>query len=271
MNIRSLTRGDGAVAAAAVLLFIASFLNFYTADDCGESCSDLPSAWDTDMVTVILPAVYLLGIIAAVLVVLGRLMQQDVKFATLSLGQWGVPLAVAAFWSSFWSLVLKPDASGLSLGAGAWLGFLANLVIAGFALATPLVPALRTPLIPAGGPKQPQMGQMPYGQQPGGYGYPGAPQQGQPGPYGQQPYGQQPQPGAPQPQDMGAAQPFQPFWFAVPVARPLFPEDGSPQPVAELTPGTWFLAVDQRGQALIAQTQDGRRGILQDTSGIQRG
>ncbi len=58
----------------------------------------------------------------------------------------------------------------------------------------------------------------------------------------------------------------------MPVARPLFPEDGSPTPIAELAPGTWYLAVDQRGPAtLIAQTQDGRRGVLNDTSGIQRG
>jgi hypothetical protein len=64
---------------------------------------------------------------------------------------------------------------------------------------------------------------------------------------------------------------FSPFWFAVPVPRPLFPEDGSPTPIAELAPGTWYLAVEQRGPGLVAQTQDGRRGVLQDTSGIQRG
>ncbi len=57
----------------------------------------------------------------------------------------------------------------------------------------------------------------------------------------------------------------------MPVARPLYGEDGAPTPIAELAPGTWYLAVDQRGQALIAQTQDGRRGVLQDTTGIQRG
>ncbi len=82
---------------------------------------------------------------------------------------------------------------------------------------------------------------------------------------------QQPGPAAQQP---AAAQPgpeFAPFWFAVPVARPLYAEDGAPTPIAELAPGTWYLAVDQRGQALIAQTQDGRRGVLQDTTGIQRG
>jgi hypothetical protein len=55
------------------------------------------------------------------------------------------------------------------------------------------------------------------------------------------------------------------------VTRPIYPEDGSPSPLAELTPGTWYLAVEQRGTALVAQTQDGRRGILQDTTGIQHG
>ncbi|MBZ9645841.1 hypothetical protein K8369_42565, partial [Streptomyces sp. PSKA30] len=92
----------------------------------------------------------------------------------------------------------------------------------------------------------------------------GQPQPGQPG----QPYGGQPQQ-AQQPQP--PAGDFSPFWFAVPVPRPLFPEDGSPTPIAELAPGTWYLAVEQRGPALVAQTQDGRRGVLQDTTGIQRG
>ncbi|MYS25744.1 hypothetical protein GTW38_02075, partial [Streptomyces sp. SID7804] len=93
------------------------------------------------------------------------------------------------------------------------------------------------------------------------------PQPGQPG-QPAQPYPGQPQQGQPAP---APAADFSPFWFAVPVPRPLFPEDGSPTPIAELAPGTWYLAVEQRGQALVAQTQDGRRGVLQDTSGIQRG
>ncbi|MZD09697.1 hypothetical protein GTW43_32140, partial [Streptomyces sp. SID5785] len=94
-----------------------------------------------------------------------------------------------------------------------------------------------------------------------------------------QPYGGQPQQAA-APAPQAAAQPaqggqpagdFSPFWFAVPVPRPLYGEDGAPSPIAELAPGTWYLAVEQRGPGLIAQTQDGRRGVLQDTSGIQRG
>ncbi|WP_438947961.1 hypothetical protein [Streptomyces durbertensis] len=126
-------------------------------------------------------------------------------------------------------------------------------------------------------PGQPQPGQ----QQPGGYGYPapqqqgqpsyGGPQQGGPQQGGQAQPAQHQQPAQPQPQATAPDPNFQPFWFAVPAARPLFGEDGSPNPIAELAPGTWYLAVEQRGQALIAQTQDGRRGVLQDTSGIQRG
>ncbi|AZS73113.1 protein kinase [Streptomyces lydicus] len=64
---------------------------------------------------------------------------------------------------------------------------------------------------------------------------------------------------------------FQPFWFAVPVAREMVREDGSLEPVAELIPGTWYLAVEQRGPAILAQSADGRRGLLLDTEGIQRG
>jgi hypothetical protein len=138
------------------------------------------------------------------------------------------------------------------------------------------------------------MGQQPYGAQQPGYGYPGpgGAQPGQPQPQAQgQPFGgptpqqqaaaYQPtamapamgsQPQAPaQPQPQGGSDPnFQPFWFAVPAARPLHSEDGSPTPVAELAPGTWYLAIEQRGQTLVAQTQDGRRGVLQDMSGIQK-
>ncbi|MEU3190554.1 caspase family protein [Streptomyces sp. NPDC006992] len=64
---------------------------------------------------------------------------------------------------------------------------------------------------------------------------------------------------------------FSPFWFAVPVARWMAREDGSLDPVTELVPGVWYLAVGQRGHAIVAQSQDGRRGLLLDTSGIQRG
>ncbi|WP_406252357.1 hypothetical protein OH786_09945 [Streptomyces atratus] len=277
MNIRSLTRGDGVVIGAAVVLFIASFLDLFGFDcPAGINCSNAPNAWDS---LGLLMSVYLAGIIGAALVIVGRATPGR-KVVGFDLGQFGAAFSIFAVWTAFWSII---DAS--NAGAGMILGLLAAIVLAGGAVATPLVPALKAPLVSASGPRGVQ--QPPYGGQPQpgqGYGYPGAQQPsygGQPGQ--QQPFGGQPQPGQPepQPQPQAAAQQapaagapagdFTPFWFAVPVARPLYGEDGSPSPIAELAPGTWYLAVEQRGPGLIAQTQDGRRGVLQDTTGIQRG
>ncbi|MFD7278467.1 hypothetical protein ACFV80_15815 [Streptomyces sp. NPDC059862] len=275
MNIRSLTRGDGVVIGAAVLLFIASFLDFYSSDGAPDGL-DMPSLWGSGPV---LMSVVLAGLIGAALVVVGRGLPQDPKVAGLDLGQFGVAFTVFAAWSALGNVFDPASAAnnfggdssdGPDAGTGLILALVATLLMAAAAVATPLVPALKGALLPAPRPAAPQ----PYGGQPqGGYGYPGAqqpagyggqPQPGQPG----QPYGAQPQqPQQPQP----PAGDFSPFWFAVPVPRPLFPEDGSPTPIAELAPGTWYLAVEQRGPALVAQTQDGRRGVLQDTTGIQRG
>lgn len=274
MNIRSLTRGDGVVIGAAVLLFIASFLDSYSADAAPDSF-DFPSAWASGP---ILMGVVLAGLIGAALVVVSRGLPQVPKVAGLDLGQFGVAFTVFAAWSALGNVIdpasgtnnFEGSSDTLDAGVGLILALVATLVMAGAAVATPLVPALQAPLIPAPKPPAPQ----PYGAQPpGGYGYPG--QQGQPQPQfgGQPPQGQQPFAGhqPPQAQPQPPAADFSPFWFAVPVARPLFPEDGSPTPIAELAPGTWYLAVEQSGPGLIAQTQDGRRGVLRDTSGIQRG
>ncbi len=270
MNIRSLTRGDGVVIGAAVLLFIASFLDLYSIEGASDSV-DIPSLWASGPV---LLSVVLAGLIAAALIVVARGLPQAPKVAGLELAPLGVAFAVFAAWSALGN-VFDPAGGadnfdgagdGPDAGIGLILALVATLVMAAAAVATPLVPALKGALLPAARPAAPQ---QPYGAQPpGGYGYPGAQPAsfggGQPG----QPYGGQPQQG--QPVAPPAAD-FSPFWFAVPVPRPLFPEDGSPTPIAELAPGTWYLAVEQRGQALVAQTQDGRRGVLQDTSGIQRG
>ncbi|MEU5362662.1 hypothetical protein ABZ354_04030 [Streptomyces sp. NPDC005925] len=267
MNIRSLTRGDGVVIGAAVLLFIASFLNTYGGDG-----NDIPTAWDN---LGLLMSMYIGGIAGAALIVVARSLPQPRKIVGLDLGQVGVALTVFSAWTAFWTIIdpsgsFDVDGYDVESGAGLILGLIAALLLAAGAVASPVLPALQLALIPAPRPAAPQ----PYGAQPqAGYGYPGAqpafgqPQPGQPQPG--QPYGDQPRPAQPQ-----AGQPagdFSPFWFAVPVPRPLFPEDGSPTPIAELAPGTWYLAVEQRGQTLIAQTQDGRRGVLQDSSGIQRG
>ncbi|MFE9108832.1 hypothetical protein ACFYN9_04230 [Streptomyces collinus] len=278
MNIRSLTRGDGVVIGAAVLLLIASFLDLYSFDNVPDSV-DLPSLWGSGPVVF---SVVLAGIIGAALVVVGRGLPQAPKIAGLELVPFGVAFTVFAAWSALGNIFDVPGgfdnigengSSGApSPGIGMILALVATLLMAAAALATPLVPALKGALLPAPRPAAPQ----PYGAQPpGGYGYPGAqqpggygqPQPGQPG----QPFGGQPQQAQAQPQPQPPAGDFSPFWFAVPVPRPLFAEDGSPTPIAELAPGTWYLAVEQRGAALVAQTQDGRRGVLQDTSGIQRG
>jgi hypothetical protein len=277
VNIRSLTRGDGVVIGAAVLLFIASFLDNYSIDGAPDS-ADIPSAWGNGP---LLLSVFLAGIIGAALIVVSRGLPQVPKVLGLDLGQFGVALTVFAAWSAIGNIFdpvggfdnFEGADGGIDPGAGLILGLIGTLVMAAAAVATPLVPALKGALIGAPRPAAPQ----PYGaaQPPAGYGYPGAQQPpfgGQPQPG--QPYGQQapaPQPQAAQPSAPQPGGDFSPFWFAVPVTRPLFAEDNSGGQIAELAPGTWYLAVEQRGAALVAQTQDGRRGVLQDTSGIQRG
>lgn len=280
MNIRSLTRGDGVVIGAAVLLLIASFLDIYSYD--GAGAVEMPNAWSS---APLLLGVVLTGIAGAALIVVAHGLPQVPKVAGLDLGQFGVALSIFSAWSALANIFdpsggvnnVGDGSGGPDAGTGLILLLIASLVLAAGAVASPLVPALKGALLPAPKPAAPQ----PYGGQPqGGYGYPGAgapqpgqpyggqPQPGQPG----QPFGTQPQPQqaqAPQAQPSGGE--FSPFWFAVPVPRPLFAEDGSPTPIAELAPGTWYLAVEQRGPSLVAQTQDGRRGVLQDTSGIQRG
>ncbi|MFJ4919441.1 hypothetical protein [Streptomyces sp. NPDC088725] len=289
MNIRSLTRGDGVVIGAAVLLFITSFIKLYEFG---------PTAWDL-LGTVM--SIHLAGVIAAALIILTRSMPQTRRVLGLDVSQFGVALSVFALWSALWTLI---DLGGHA-GTGMILGFVAALLLAAGAVGSPLVPALKVALV---GPPKPQTPQ-PYGGQPQGYGYPGQPQQGygypgQPQPYGAQ-QSQAGQPGQPQPYAPQAGQPqagnsqagqpqagrgqgqpqqgqpsqggaapagdFSPFWFAVPVARPLYGEDGAPAPIAELAPGTWYLAVEQRGPGLVAQTQDGRRGVLREIADIQRG
>ncbi|WP_329278250.1 hypothetical protein [Streptomyces sp. NBC_00691] len=285
MNIRSLTRGDGVLIGAAVVLFIASFLGISGCDGPEAICDQIenPNSWE---VSYLGWGSFFLGIAGAALVVFSRSLPEQRKVAGLELGQVGAAFTIASAWTLLMWVFEANNA-----GAGLILGLIAALVLAGAAVAGPMVPALKAPLVGAPKPQTPQ----PYGMQPGqpgpqgvpgGYGYPGAqhppyggpqdPSQGAGQPFGAQaaapqphaPQQPEPQAQAPQAQPAGG---FEPFWFAVPVARPLYAEDGSQAPIAELAPGTWYLAVEQRGNTLVAQTQDGRRGVLQDTTGIQRG
>lgn len=263
---------------AALLLLIASFLTFYSAKGCtGDECG--VSAWKSELFP-LLPSVHLLGLIAAGLFVASRFLPENRKVLGIGLAHWGAVLSVAAAWDALWSLFNGNEAT--ELGAGAYLSFVAAAALAAATLLTLQgLPALKAPLLPAPRPQQPQV--QPYGGGQPGQPYPGAQQQGSygyPGQTGGHGVPADPSAGGGQygyPQAQQPQQPQQPspefaaFWFAVPVARPLYAEDGSGQQIAELTPGTWYLAVEQRGAALLAQTQDGRRGVLQDVSGIQRG
>lgn len=277
MNIRSLTRGDGAVIGAAVLLLIASFLPFFSIDQIDKSVN----SWSPALFP-LLPSVTLAALASAALFVFARQQPAGKQVAGLGLTQWATALAVFAGWSALWSVfsdavpnIADGANDGVSKGAGAWLTMIFGIGLAVVAVLADRVPALKAPLL--GTPQAPQPygvgGPQPYGAAPqqAGYGYPGGPQSVDPAyggvPQGGAPYGAP----APQPAAGGPAADFTAFWFAVPVPRPLYAEDGTGGQIAELTPGTWYLAVDQRGPALIAQTQDGRRGVLQDSSGIQRG
>ncbi|MFD7641071.1 hypothetical protein ACFV4P_10505 [Kitasatospora sp. NPDC059795] len=316
MNLRALTRGDAAVAGAAVLLLISSFLPFRKLDCSGKYCpADASSnAWASGLFP-LLPSVVLTGLIGAALILLFRLQKENwgtKQVAGLRLDQWGTALSVLSFWGCLWTLLGCPTA--LTNGVGAYLSLLSTLALAGAVIAGPLVPALQGPLLsdapsPAATTPQPF---PPYGGQPGqpgAYGYPGGQQQPFPGQqqpqadqtvpaaqqFGGQPAGgygypapaqasaPAPQPAAQQPtavqpaiQDQvppqAAAAPFAPFWFAVPAVRQLANKDNpAAPPVGDLVPGTWYLAVDQRGAALVAQLPDGTHGVLNDTAGIQRG
>ncbi|NUS11031.1 MAG: hypothetical protein HOY69_06435 [Streptomyces sp.] len=266
MNIRSLTRGDGAVIGAAVLLLIASFLPFYSFG------SESRNLWHSDFFPT-LPSVTLAAVLAAGAVLMARSPQFTGKqIIGLSPSQWAIALSVTSGWAAVWSTLFhNPD--GIDKGSGNWLTLIFGLAIAVVAPLSDRLPALKAPLMGAPSPAQPYAvgGGAPYGAAPqqAGYGYPGGAQSVDPGFGQQQPYGAQA--AAPQAAQPAPAADFSSFWFAVPVPRPLYDESGSGAQIAELTPGTWYLAVEQRGAALIAQTQDGRRGVLQDSSGIQRG
>jgi hypothetical protein len=285
VNFRSLTRGDGAVIGAAVLLLIASFLPFYKIDygsAFGSSATHSENLWHSDTFP-ILPSVTLAAIIAGAAVLFARTGQfVGRQVLGLSLEQWAVSLSLFVGWTAVWATLFN-NQDHVDKGAGAWLTLVFGLAIAVLAVLANRLPALKAPLMGAPRPQQPQPygvgAPQPYGMTPpqAGYGYPGGAQSVDPAyggaPAPQPPYGGAPaQPAAAQPAATAApSADFTAFWFAVPVPRPLFAEDGSGGQIAELAPGTWYLAVDQRGQALIAQTQDGRRGVLQDSSGIQRG
>ena len=261
VNIRSLTRGDGVVIGAAVLLFIASFLEALLRSRALDSADHQPPgtasvpAWGSTWA----------GVIGAALVVVNRSLPQPRKVAGLDLGT--VRRRPSPF-SPRGALFWPAGGRSTSLGSASRRRRHRRSSVSSRpsssprrAVATPLVPALKVALVGAPKPAAPQ----PYGGQPqGGYGYPGAQQQDSPAsPTGRSRRstasrtaasrgGQQ----GGQPQSLGRARSrsspggrtSRRSGSPCRCARPLFSEDGSQSPIAELAPGTWYLAVEQRGR-----------------------
>ncbi|HMG63487.1 MAG TPA: hypothetical protein VK599_11110 [Streptosporangiaceae bacterium] len=304
MNPRTVTRGDAALAAAALLLLISSFLPYYSADCGSTSCT--ANAWHGSFFP-LLPAVFFLGVIGAALLLAGA------AIVTPLIPQLTAPLLPNA------------PAGAPPVGPGGYPAYGQQgqpgqypYPQQQFQQGEPVQQA--QPGQPFSGPQDPAAPQ-----QGGAYGYPQqtgpqapsyggqfgaqapapaptptpvpapAPQDVPPPRYQDQPEPQdhatamlipavkrQSEPVQPEPEaqpDLTKAEPeaaaapaFAPFWFAVPAARSLAPEeDAEGASVGELVPGTWYLAIAQHGDALLTQTQEGRRGLLADTTGIQRG
>jgi hypothetical protein len=206
VNLRTVSRGDAALAFAALLLLISSFLPFYTVDGslCVQGVNCSISAWTTTFFP-LLPSLFFAGIIGSVLVLLSRLRSPEPQVLGITIGHWGTVLTVSALWAALWSMF--GGSAGVSHGIGAYLGLLGILLAVGAAVATPMVPALSAPLLsnPEGerlsGYPHGQAGQFHYGGQPVQQAQPGqpftGPQQAAPGGYG---YPQQaPQQSAPAP------------------------------------------------------------------------
>ncbi|WP_436772883.1 hypothetical protein [Yinghuangia sp. YIM S09857] len=279
-------------------------------DDFGGSDTETTTvnAWAQDHWP-LMAVVILLPLISFLLLVTHRYMvnADQRPVGGLTLRQWATSLGVVAAWAALWSLggnvVGNADEAyeelgvELSHGFGAFVILPFTLIMALLLFVIDRVPGLAYPLFIAA-PAYPA-GYIPAQGQPG--------QPGQPG-YGTGMYGQPVvPPGTPvahMPPPMTGAMPvaapapapapvpssgsgpgsapgaaaapapaaeFAQFWLAVPEERPLLPVGGLDKtPVATLVPGSWYLAVEPAGDGLIVEV-DGVRGVLWDTSGIQRG
>lgn len=124
------------VIGAAVLLFIASFLNSYSV----EGFSVDSNAWDSLGMGL---GIYMGGVIGGALIVVNRSLPQPRKVLGLDLGTVGAAFTVLTAWSMFWALVDVPERA--SAAAGLILGFIAALLLAAGAIATPSSPRSRPP------------------------------------------------------------------------------------------------------------------------------
>ncbi|MCF2532756.1 hypothetical protein [Yinghuangia soli] len=251
----------------------------------------------------LMAVVILLPLLSFLLLVMYRYMinADQRPVGGLTLRQWATALGVVAAWSALWSLggnvfgnadiPLEQMGYESEHAFGAFVILPFTLILAVLLIIIDRVPGLAYPLFVTP-PQYPQTGYIPA--QPG---QPGPGQPGQPGNSGLPGYGtgayaqpsvppgtpvsQMPPPVTPAsgtPVAAPAAAPapapaaeFAQFWLAVPEERPLLPLGGLDKtPVATLVPGSWYLAVEPAGDGLVVEV-DGVRGVLWNTSGIQRG
>ncbi|MDJ0317841.1 hypothetical protein [Arthrobacter antibioticus] len=71
------------------------------------------------------------------------------------------------------------------------------------------------------------------------------------------------------PKTSAAAVIAEPFWFAVDRPQNVI-DDKSRQFVFKLTPGSWILALEDRGTSFLVQNNHGKTGVLLDIVGIER-
>lgn len=66
-----------------------------------------------------------------------------------------------------------------------------------------------------------------------------------------------------------AAATVQPFWFAVPETREAL-DQATGRPAFQIVPGSWYLALDDRGSEFLVQDDSGTVGVLRDVHDVQR-
>ena len=61
----------------------------------------------------------------------------------------------------------------------------------------------------------------------------------------------------------------EPFWFAVDRPQNVI-DQNTRQFIYKLTPGSWILALEDRGNSFLVQDSHGKTGVLLDLVGIER-
>ncbi|MYS85718.1 hypothetical protein [Embleya scabrispora] len=203
MNRKGITRGDAIVILAIVLIFIFSFFKYYEVSaafdrSSGSDDSDNPfgsdrsrtkgwNAWTVNFYP-LMPAVVLVPLLAALLLVIGRFVAQpDRQVLGLAPRQWAIAFSVTGAISGFFAPFgvggvigeIFEDSDSVDAGPTvfAWLMMVAGLIAALFLIIGDRIPSLAAPLF-SPVPQQPWGYPPPNGT--GGYPVPVDPSTGYP-------------------------------------------------------------------------------------------